>query len=319
MLSSMKKIFVILFAFLFVGIGCEQAPQPPVVQDQGEEIIIDIFPEPEPEQPVEKAPNAIGDANKCSLLPDVGPCRGNFTRYYYDLEKGCTAFAWGGCQGVVPFASLDDCMNLCGKVVLGDNGEPEVVPEQPEEPVQPPQQPLKPQEQPKPEKIDCNPGLGPVCTADNVTYADDCEAMGDGKIVTLWGATCEELEENREKLGCNPGLGPVCTADNVTYADDCAAEAAGKVVTMWGAACPEEEDPQPAGCTDNDNDGAFGGVGCTPYDCDDNSKYIPFDFEVCIDGLDNDCDGQADESPCKIRRICLGEGCSSTITYIDEE
>ena len=37
-----------------------------------------------------------------------------FPRYYYDQnEKKCMKFIWGGCGGVVPFATMEECKNGC--------------------------------------------------------------------------------------------------------------------------------------------------------------------------------------------------------------
>lgn len=71
-------------------------------------------------------------------------------------------------------------------------------------------------------------------------------------------------------------------------------------------------------CTDNDQDGFFAeGGNCGPKDCDDiYSNSYPGTFEICLDGSDNDCDGKVDEEDdCKMRKICIGEGCQRTIYY----
>ncbi len=53
------------------------------------------------------------DAN-CLLQHEAGPCKGAFTRYYYDKkEKKCKSFIYGGCQGVVPFETLEECEGKC--------------------------------------------------------------------------------------------------------------------------------------------------------------------------------------------------------------
>ncbi|MCJ7593155.1 MAG: BPTI/Kunitz domain-containing protein [Desulfobacterales bacterium] len=50
----------------------------------------------------------------CLLSPDPGPCKALFWRYYFDRDKGrCERFIWGGCGGVVPFESLEDCQKAC--------------------------------------------------------------------------------------------------------------------------------------------------------------------------------------------------------------
>lgn len=51
----------------------------------------------------------------CYLKPDPGPCRMAIKRYYYDSrEKKCKEFIYGGCNGVVPFETLEACQKGCG-------------------------------------------------------------------------------------------------------------------------------------------------------------------------------------------------------------
>ena len=51
----------------------------------------------------------------CFLVPDPGLCQAAFPRYYYNSETDkCTQFLWGGCGGVVPFETLEECKNACG-------------------------------------------------------------------------------------------------------------------------------------------------------------------------------------------------------------
>lgn len=46
----------------------------------------------------------------CALTPDPGPCEALIPKYYFDAEKGkCREFMWGGCEGVVPFNTLEEC------------------------------------------------------------------------------------------------------------------------------------------------------------------------------------------------------------------
>ncbi len=48
--------------------------------------------------------------SRCSLEPVTGPCFANIKRYYYDAnEQKCKEFVWGGCDGVVPFETLEAC------------------------------------------------------------------------------------------------------------------------------------------------------------------------------------------------------------------
>jgi Kunitz/Bovine pancreatic trypsin inhibitor domain len=50
----------------------------------------------------------------CQLQPFSGPCEALISKYYFDKAEGkCKEFSWGGCQGVVPFETLEDCQQ-CG-------------------------------------------------------------------------------------------------------------------------------------------------------------------------------------------------------------
>ena len=51
---------------------------------------------------------------KCNQIGKAGPCKAYFKKYYYDkTEKKCKEFIWGGCDGVVPFQTLEECQS-CG-------------------------------------------------------------------------------------------------------------------------------------------------------------------------------------------------------------
>jgi Kunitz/Bovine pancreatic trypsin inhibitor domain len=46
----------------------------------------------------------------CALTPDAGPCKAAFIKFYFDpKEKTCKQFTWGGCGGVVPFQTKEEC------------------------------------------------------------------------------------------------------------------------------------------------------------------------------------------------------------------
>jgi hypothetical protein len=47
---------------------------------------------------------------RCDLKPERGACKAMFKRYYYDpTTKSCKSFFWGGCDGIVPFDSEQEC------------------------------------------------------------------------------------------------------------------------------------------------------------------------------------------------------------------
>ena len=55
--------------------------------------------------------------SKCDMVPDPGTCKAMIPKYYFDKKEGkCKEFSWGGCLGVVPFQTLDECEKCgCGK------------------------------------------------------------------------------------------------------------------------------------------------------------------------------------------------------------
>jgi len=56
--------------------------------------------------------DSLDDA--CYIIPDPGPCKGSFPRYYYDQDADkCMEFIWGGCGGVVPFETMEECNIGC--------------------------------------------------------------------------------------------------------------------------------------------------------------------------------------------------------------
>ena len=53
----------------------------------------------------------------CSLEADVGPCKGNFPRWFYNstMEK-CQVFSYGGCRGNENrFDTEEECVELCAE------------------------------------------------------------------------------------------------------------------------------------------------------------------------------------------------------------
>jgi len=52
--------------------------------------------------------------DSCYLEPDPGNCEAAIPRYYFDQdEEKCKEFIWGGCDGVGPFITLEECQNSC--------------------------------------------------------------------------------------------------------------------------------------------------------------------------------------------------------------
>ena len=54
----------------------------------------------------------------CYYIPHTGPCDAAFLRFYYDREENeCSEFTWGGCGGLVPFETMEDCESSCNDSV----------------------------------------------------------------------------------------------------------------------------------------------------------------------------------------------------------
>jgi hypothetical protein len=50
----------------------------------------------------------------CATRPNSGPCPDASTKWYFDrVDNKCKSFTYGGCGGVVPFESKEDCMKSC--------------------------------------------------------------------------------------------------------------------------------------------------------------------------------------------------------------
>lgn len=50
----------------------------------------------------------------CRMKPERGPCKGAVETFYFDDKTGaCKSALWGGCQGVIPFGTLEDCEQAC--------------------------------------------------------------------------------------------------------------------------------------------------------------------------------------------------------------
>ena len=50
----------------------------------------------------------------CNSIPDPGICFAAIEIYYFDQNTSqCEEYIWGGCDGLVPFWTLENCQNSC--------------------------------------------------------------------------------------------------------------------------------------------------------------------------------------------------------------
>jgi len=62
----------------------------------------------------DKAPVRENLPEKCRMKPDKGPCKAIFWKYYFNPKtKSCDEFLYGGCNGVVPFETREECQATC--------------------------------------------------------------------------------------------------------------------------------------------------------------------------------------------------------------
>ncbi|MBF25191.1 MAG: hypothetical protein CMP49_01555 [Flavobacteriales bacterium] len=60
--------------------------------------------------------------DNCELFPDPGECDAAIPIYYFDQSLGsCEEYLWGGCNGIVPFWTLEDCEDNCGTVSIQES------------------------------------------------------------------------------------------------------------------------------------------------------------------------------------------------------
>lgn len=53
-------------------------------------------------------------SDQCNLEPDAAFCNAAIPKYYYDKnEEKYKQFTWGGCGGVVPFDTMEECEKQC--------------------------------------------------------------------------------------------------------------------------------------------------------------------------------------------------------------
>ena len=128
------------------------------VDEDGEEIAGTIIPS------WEGMPDCSSNIDACTLVPDPGMCEAAIQKYYFNQEtQQCDDFTWGGCGGVVPFDSLEECeAAACSQSINDCCINPEWI--NPDAP--------------------CFFLLDPVIGCDGIEYANNCVAEAAG--VSSW-------------------------------------------------------------------------------------------------------------------------------------
>ena len=131
--------------------------------------------------------------------------------------------------------------------------------------------------------------------------ADD--VGGEGAAI---GEPCEEDEdcdsEICAQLADAGGLGGLCTT-RCTRDDQCLEEFDCVFLTESGEDAERICLPT-VYCIDSDGDGFGAGPDCVAPDCDDSRSDVNFGEDEVCDGIDNDCDGEIDDSPVDVGEEC---------------
>ena len=57
----------------------------------------------------------FGQIDSCEVIPDPGPCEAAIETYFFNQDtQQCDQTYWGGCEGVVAFWTMNDCISSCG-------------------------------------------------------------------------------------------------------------------------------------------------------------------------------------------------------------
>ena len=58
--------------------------------------------------------HSFEEIQACYFIPHTGACLAVIPRYYFEQEENeCLEFTWGGCGGLVPFETMEDCESSC--------------------------------------------------------------------------------------------------------------------------------------------------------------------------------------------------------------
>lgn len=61
-----------------------------------------------------EAPAGSHQTSACQVTPDPGPCKAQIEKFFFDpATKKCASFNYGGCEGTVPFETMQACQSAC--------------------------------------------------------------------------------------------------------------------------------------------------------------------------------------------------------------
>ena len=118
----------------------------------------------------------FGQSSNSLLTPDSGPCLAAIQKYYFDqTTQKCASFIWGGCNGVVPFDTYNDCYVACelgsGSGSSGLCIDSSLIDS----------------------SMVCIQTYNPVCGCDSVTYHNDCYATVYGGVTSYTSGPCSPI------------------------------------------------------------------------------------------------------------------------------
>jgi thiol-disulfide isomerase/thioredoxin len=109
-------------ALILAGAGCPAGTPPLDIPSAPPE---SPSPAPNAPEPPQGGSDTAPAANPCDLEGETGMCKAYFPSWQFDKASGtCTEFVWGGCEGVRPFTTKEECEASCvgRREATGDAG-----------------------------------------------------------------------------------------------------------------------------------------------------------------------------------------------------